>query len=258
MTVTNPGFRRQPQINANSRSSNRGSENAAIAEFKKVYVSERNLLERLRHGSDSPAYKPAASLDGDSNLISPEALKTTNAWLDVYKKIKSMQSFTTPAKYVRILFLILRSSSLAIPTVRQLASPLFIELVGDHLCRKEEEMRNAYAAETQRAKSAILINQKGAGYPLPLAVYYALVDRNVELSPLLKYCLAFTTAQQHNAKGVYGPYCEKLINLAKQYEFLAASDYTVFPDLYDTVWGKVIPDDLRVTAGSLQESSLEQ
>ena len=256
--MTKNRFRPQPQLGQNARAPAGNSDKLAVAEFKNTYIQERRILERLRGNSEAAAYKPAASLDGVSNLTSPEATKTTNAWLEIYKKLKSLQSFTSPAKYVRVLFSILRSSSLAVPGVRQLTSPLFLELVSEHLSRREEEMRNEYVAETQRAKSAILINQKGAGYPLPLAVYYALVDRNVELSPLLKYCLAFTTVQQHNAKGIHDAHCEKLKNLAKQYEFMAALDYIVFPDLYDMVWGKVIPDDLRVTADSLKESTLEQ
>lgn len=256
--MTNNRFRPQPQFGQNARAPAVDSDKSAVVEFKNTYVQERRILERLRGGSRAAEYKPAASLDGASNLLSPEASKTSNAWLEAYKKLKALQSFATPAQYVRILFSILRGSSLAVPTVRQLTTPLFLELVSEHLSRKEEEMRNEYVAETQRAKSAILINQKGVGYPLPLAVYYALVDRNVELSPLLKYCLAFTTAQQHNAKGVYSSYCEKLIKLAKQYEFMAALDYAVFPDLYDTVWGNAIPDNLRVTADSLKGSAVEQ
>lgn len=254
--MTNNRFRPQPRLSANARAPVGVGDLTAVEEFKKIYVRERRLLEQLR-GTSAVAYVPAASLDGVSNLTSPEAAKVSNAWLDVYRRLKSLQSFASPSQYVRVLFLILRGSSLAVPTVRQLAQPLFLELVSEHLSRKEEEMRHEYMAETQRAKSAILINQKGAGYPLPLAVYYALVDRNVELSPLLKYCLAFTTVQQHNEKGVHDAYCEKLINLAKQYEFMAATDYTVFPDLYDMVWGSAIPDNLRVTADSLRESTLE-
>jgi hypothetical protein len=256
--VANNGFRPQPKINQNSRSANRVVDYSAVAEFKKTYVEERRFLERFRNGADTPLYNPASSLDGGSNINSPEATNRINAWLDVYQRIKEMQSFVNPIKYVKILFLILRSSSLAIPTIRQLASSLFLDLVSEHLVRKEDEMRNDFVAETQRAKSAILINQKGVGYPLPLAVYYALVDRSVELSSLLKYCLAFTTAKKLEAQGLHDSYCEKLMNLAKRYEFMAAKDYSIFPDLYDIVWGKVIPDDLRVVAGSLQEPLSEQ
>jgi len=58
--------------------------------------------------------------------------------------------------------------------------------------------------------------------------------------------------------GFEGEDCNRLERLAKQFELLAAMDYTLFPDDYDSVWGSVIPSNFRVVACSLLDNAIEQ
>jgi hypothetical protein len=225
--------------------------------FKNTYVQERRVLERFRNGPTTTPYTPAASLDGGTSTDSPEEKPRKNAWVEAYNKIKNNQNFTDPVHYVRILFRILRGSSLAIPFVNQLATPVLLEMVNNHFVFRHRELRSEFLSESQRARTAVLLNQKGSGHPLPVAVYCAIVDPRLELSPLFKYCLAVSTSEYCKKNGINDSNCKRLEQLAKQFEFLAALDYVTFADLYDKVWGASIPESFRVAAKSLLDQAQE-
>ena len=237
-----PTLRRQPQM---------------VQVFKNTYVQERRVLERFRVGPTATPYKPSASLDGGTSIDSPEEKPRKNAWVEAYNKIKTSQNFTDPVHYVRILFRVLRGSAMSIPFVNQLATPVLLELVNKHFVSRNREIRAEFLSESQRARTAILINQKGSGHALPLAVYCAIVDPRLELSSLFKFCLAASTSEYCKKTGFNDSDCKRLDQLAKQFEFLAALDYVTFADLYDQVWGVAIPENFRVAAKSLLEQAQE-
>lgn len=251
-----------PQLRpgANSRPIERaisGELPADVQRFKNTYVHERRFLERFRLGSSVLPYHPASSLDGKSRFDTPEEKDGENQWKAVYKKLVKAQEFN-PTHFVRILFKVLRGSSLSVPTLKQLASPGVLELVTAHQQELKFTLMEEFVAESQRARSSVTISQKGVGHPLSLSVYYAIVDSRLELSPLFKYCLATMTSRQLRQIGEADSHCEKLDLLAKQFEFMAAMDYTLFPDLYDSIWGPMIPSGFRVAASSLLETCIEQ
>jgi hypothetical protein len=230
-----------------------------VQRFKNTYVFERGVLQRFREGADASDYKPSPSLDGKSRwTTAEERTNIVSAWESSYAKLNKAQNFTDPCKFVRILFYILRGSSIAIPTVVQVSAPNMLELIGEFLQDKGLSIREQFVSESQRAQSSIRISQKGTGHPLSLAVYYAIVDSRLGLSPLFRYCLATETVRKLKLSGGEGEDCERLERLAKQSELLAAMDYTLFPDDYDSVWGSVIPSDFRVVACSLLDAAIEQ
>ena len=230
---------------------------SAVQRFKSVYVHERRVLSRYRDGAGNP-YEPSPKLDGVSRYDSPEEPACRNEWEVAYAKLKKMSPDIDPCRYVRILFWILRGTSLSIPTVQQLATPNAVDMVSKTVENATDEIRLQFLAASQRAKSAIVINQRGSGYPLSLAVYYAIVDSRLELPPLYKYCTAITTSGMIRSRNRQDPHCEKLDRLAKQYEFLASMDYTLFPEAYDAVWGDVIPGEFRAAAASRLEAALSR
>ena len=258
--MTRRRFSKQPKIGAESRAPTktiRGQLPHDVQKLKNTYVFERRVLEQFRSGIKA-TYKPSPALDGKSSFDTPEEKsKLVSAWEQAYRKLSKSQD-SEPPQYVRILFYILRGSSVSIPTVSQLASPNMLEMVNDFLPNRVLTTRQQFVAESQRAQSAIRLNQKGAGYPLGLSVYYAIVDSRLGLSPLFRYCLAAETTKQLRARKVEGEHCEKLDRLAKQFELFAAMDYTLFPDTYDEVWGSVIPLPLRVAAYDLLEAALAE
>ena len=259
--MTRRRFSRPPTVGAGSRAPSKvvkGQLPPKVQLLKNTYIFERQVLERFRSG-DKTLWKPSPSLDGKSRWDSPEEKTSAiSVWEKTFSKLEKAQSYTDPCRYVRILFRILRGSSVSIPTVAQLASHKMLELVGDFVEDYVLDMRQQFVAESQRAQSSIRINRKGAGYTLGLSVYYAIVDPRLGLSPLFKYCLATETVKVLNKAGVESSNCEKLMNLAKRYELLAAMDYTLFPEDYDNIWGSTIPSQFRVAACSLLETALEQ
>lgn len=253
-------FSRPPQIGSHARPSRRVDADSLpleVEEFKQTYITERRLLERFRNPEATP-YNPAASLDGKSMFDSPEERSKENQWLLTYQKLCKLQNKTTPTFFVRVLFKVLRGSSLAIPTVQQLACPNTIDLVVECLEAVPRELRAAFISETQRATSAIRLHQKVGSSSFPLAVYYAIVDSRLGLSPLFKYCLAITTVEKVQKNNDESVHCDKLENLAKQYEFLALLDYTLFQDYYNEIWQDAIPERLRVAAKSFMATALGQ
>jgi hypothetical protein len=252
-------FSKQPKVGAGSRAPTktiRGQLPQAVQKFKNTYVFERRVLEQFRSGGKA-TYKPSPTLDGKSNFDTPEEKqKLVSAWEQAFQKLSKCQDSAEPSQFVRILFYILRGSSVSVPTVSQLASPNMLGTVSDFLQERVLSTRQQFVAESQRAQSAIRLNQKGAGYPLGLSVYYAIVDSRIGLSPLFRYCLANETARQLKARKVESENCEKLDRLAKQFELFAAMDYTLFPETYNEVWGSVIPSAFRVAAFDLLETAL--
>lgn len=254
-------FSLPPKVSSNSKASVKlrpGEVPSEVTEFKNTYVHERSILERFRTGNKQE-YVPATSLDGHSLWNTPETKQLKNVWHEEYQRVAKLQQLTTPAHYVRILFRILRGSSLSIPTPRQLSNSQMLGLVVEYIQDQVDHIREQFVAESKRATVAIRINQRGAGYSMALSVYYALVDSRLELSPLFKYCLATGTVDQiGNGTGVDNTCCDKLSNLAKRNELLAAMDYTLFPSHYDQVWGTAIPSAFRIAAHDVLRSALNK
>lgn len=248
-------FSRPPSIGGSSRAPTKpvaGELSLAELMFKKTYVFERSFLQQFRGGE---AYKPSARYDGKSRFDTPEEKPTSNGWVKAYKQIEAKAGMP-PSMYVRILFKVLRGSSVFTPTPAQLTSPQMLELVHNFIPGVLRNLREQFVAEAQRAKTAITIQERGAGHRRPLAVYYALTDNRVGLSPLFKYCMAFKTADAC-------PVCEegdaeRLIRLANNWKFDAAMDYSLFPDKYDEVWGDTIPKSFRVAVTDLIDSAIQQ
>tara|TARA_R110000765_G_scaffold244540_3_gene346737 strand:- start:46 stop:813 length:768 start_codon:yes stop_codon:yes gene_type:complete len=248
-------FSKPPTIGKSSRASDKaptGDLTLAELMFKKTYVFERSFLQQFRGGEK---YKPSPSYDGKSRWDTPEEKPGVNGWVKAYKQVESKTGMP-PSLYVRILFKILRGSSVYTPTPDQLTSPQMLGLVTDYIPGVLRNLREQFVAEAQRAKTAITIQERGAGHRRPLAVYYALTDNRVGLSPLFKYCMAFKTASACLT-------CEegdvdRLSRLANSWKFDAAMDYSLFPDKYDEVWGSTIPELFRVAVTNLIDSAIEQ
>jgi hypothetical protein len=254
-------FSKPPQLGSSSRAPQRstpGELPREVQKFKYTYIFERRILEQFRTGKPS-SYKPSVSWDGESRWDSPEENKPkSNTWKDTFNKLKKNPDISDPCLYVRLLFRILRESSLATPTLTQLNSPNMSLLVSEFLQDVVTKIRQQFVAESQRAEKAIRVNEKGSGYPFGLAVYYAIVDSRVGLSPLYKYCLAAAAYRKLTAKQASTQHSGKLKSLAKEYELMAAMDYCCFPKLYDEVWGEVIPERFRVAACGYVESAIMQ
>jgi hypothetical protein len=227
----------------------------AVLHFKQTYVLERTVLDRFRDAQAS-AYRPSSRLDGEDYIDSPEVKKPKNEWKRAYDKVTELKLQLTPAQFVRIVFRLLRGSSEAAPMITQLATPKWSERVSAYLKTLEITLREDFLAESQRVTSKIRFEQKVGSCSLPLAVYCALVDTRADLSALFKFCMATTTIAAVRENNENDKYCKALEDLAKNLQLLAAMEYTLFPKQYDSVWGKMIPNDFRVAAPKIVANAL--
>lgn len=225
-----------------------------VATFKTIYVHERRILERVQKGTSH--YKPSPSLDGESRFNTPESKVAVNEWAKAYYSLKDKIPELDPKLYIRVLFKLLRRSDIPVPTVQQVGHIKYVDLVRDYIKEQQKQILSEFRSEVQRANIAVTINTKGTGYPFTLSVYYALLDNNLDLSPLFKYCLAQTTVDQLRAKRKCDSHCEKLEKLATQWELLAALDYTVSASDYDAIWGVAIPKEFKTKAFLLLERAI--
>ena len=233
-----------------------GKLDTRIEKFKKVYVHERRLIEQLQKGGNAN-YKPPASLDGISRFDTPEARTAVNEWQKAYANLHAKFPELEPVSYIRVLFKILRGSSLATPPIQQVSNIKYLDLVRDYIKNQKKQLLSEFRSEVQRANTAIVIHEKGSGHPFSLSVYYALLDVSLNLSPMFKYCLAEMTIRDLRAKKKLDRHCEKLQKLATQWELLAALDYTVFAADYDEIWGVTIPKEFKSKAFHILELALD-
>lgn len=226
--------------------------------FKRTYVLERRMLESLRLGPDAAVYRPAKSLDGGLKYNTPEEKEKKNQWQEVYTKVATVAKPNMPMQYVRTLFYALRSSSLATPTLTQLASANNQKIVSDFTKDAFSSLQAKFIADTSRAKSEIFL-RTATRQPLAAAVYSTVLDGRLELSPLFRYCLAADTIQKVNDDSKAGVTSGFRLSILEKYlndlEFLAAFDYTVFPEIYSSVYGSSLPSKFRELAMSLVESA---
>jgi hypothetical protein len=227
-----------------------------IQRFKSAYVLERRILERMRYGADT-TYTPSATLDGVAKHTSAERPAPTNRWVAAYDRVRRTQPLV-PWQYVRLLFSMLRTAALPVPQINQLTSASYAEALSCYLVEIDMALKTQFLAESQRARDRIVFLQRGSGYSFATAVYYAVVDNDLGLTPLFRYSLSQTAADsltRHSARQETA-IVAKLEQAAQRHEFLAALDYALFPDLYDAIWGQAIPDRLRVVAPAVLSLAL--
>lgn len=246
-------YRKQPILGKNTRPVRRfvpGQLSAIAQELKTAYTQERRVLEHYRSGKPS-SYEPSPTWEGKSTFDSPEARITNNKWADAHKNLKKLYPKLDPVYFVRLLFHLLRGSSTEIPTVVQLANPKFVKIIHEYLDDPEATIRQQFVSESQRAKSFILLHKKLYGYSTATAVYYALVDEALGLSPLFRYCLAMSSCEDLKATHQNDSIRKKLLKTAKRFELLAAMDYTLFPEQYESVFGPALPSKFKAVAGNI-------
>jgi hypothetical protein len=233
-----------------------------VSLFKRTYVLERRVLDMCRAEGDSPVYKPAASLDGGKRYNTPEEKSKQNSWEAAYLAVAAICKPDTPIEYVRILFNSLRYSSLPTPNVLQLASASNAQIVRDYAKDAFKRLQSSFITDSARAKTEILLRlggKAGTRQATFTAIYCTLLDARLGLSPLYRYCLAtdaLQKAQDERKAGVNMDFgISRMQTYVKDLEFLAAFDYTVFPEIYSSVYGSSLPSGFKKLALSLVDSA---
>lgn len=244
-----------PKAGARSRSIE--SMPPAIQEFRATYVYFRRQAEAMQSAGGSHRYAPAASLDGLPRSQSVEDRPPKNAWVAAYNSLQAADlGGLTPTAYVRMLFHTLRGSSVALPTVHQLTAKSFIELVLESAREFRRELQERFVSTEQRFRNAVHGLAYGQRVSLPVAMYYTIMDPRTGLSSLFCYCslraaLKGATEAERRTEDYL-----RLARLADQLVAEAADEYSLAPDIYDEVWGTVIPDGFRVMALPLTQKAV--
>ena len=242
-----PHFSRAPRLNINSRqpvkvvNQTTAALMPGVEKFKSTYVAERRLLVLLREGKDADYY-PAKSWNGMPGTVEDKA--KPNLWNKTYADIQKLKITSTPEHYVRIMFKLLRGRAMPIPTLAQLTSENYFELVCDYVKNLDWHIRTEYISAIKRATTSITINLNNKD-DAASAVIRALFDDRLQLTPFFKYCLLHNTVTTSN---VTEEQKTKLIELASRFEELAALEYTIFPNAYDNIWVEVIPAHFKNNA----------
>jgi hypothetical protein len=242
----NVKFSKAPKLSINAKPAPQSTSAVNHPEldlFKRTYVAERRLLLQMQKG-DTATYFPAKSLEGSPATLEDKA--KPNQWVKAYNDINALKIAKTPVHYVRILFRLLRVSSLSIPTVQQLTSGANVELIQEHLLNIVAFIQIEYLAAVRRTKLSVSVNAKTE--PIHNAVLRSMLDERLQLTPLFKYCLLHNTSLNPNLSDQDR---KKLEEVRDRFEEVAALEYTVFPDTYDSVWGKAIPDHFRSSAQAI-------
>jgi len=231
-----------------------------VKRFRAAYVLERRILEQMRYGASTPVYHPSKTLSGVARYQSIERKPPEDKWLSTYVKLRQVQPLV-PWQYVRVLFSAIRFTDAPVPQLAQLASEANRDLVITHLTNIDVTLQTQTTAEYQRANLKILHLQRGgSGHSFARAVYYALVDTNLGLSPIFRYSMSAASLAAIRIRGgsetAEPRVLENLERIGRAAEYHAALDYAVFPDLFDRIWGSRIPDRLRLVAPGILAEAL--
>jgi hypothetical protein len=235
----------------------------SVALFKSFYVVERRVLDAVRLGNVETPYNPSKKLDGGKLYDTPEEKVKRNEWATAYEKLIAAAKPTPPVQYLRVLFFLLRGTSVATPTVVQLASKNNLEMVSDFLKLKYSNLQSRFISESSRARTAIVYssgNKPDSVQELLPAVYSTVLDTRLELSALFRYCLAADILDKvtNVAPAIVNQNIvfSRLKDYSEKIAFLAAWDYTVFPEIYDRVYGKTLPDSFKKLASTMVQDAV--
>ena len=214
-------------------------------ELRRLYTAFRNVLQ-MQLDASAPVYMPKKSLSGDASGLSIEDRVPTNVWqkvCDEYKRIE-MHSDLPLGTYVRVLFWLLQCRSYNIPPPGQILSSTYLELVYYFWKSRESTVSKEFMSFSKKLSTDLTVMMAGFGYSQVESVYKILVDRTNGFTPLFRYTVARNTIGSISSAQLRPgdtKYVELIDREAKRHQILASLEYTLFPSLFDKVWGDIIP-----------------
>jgi len=206
--------------------------------LKAAYTFERQLFDGVRTGEKSN-YRPAKKYDGkvDYDGETP-VLVNKNAWVDTVKALQA--DGIDPVDYVhKVFFMLLHrpNPAASAPTPAQLLSTQFRKFYKQAKTMALEEIKKRFESERRLAKTHVMAKQSVNELTMQDATEEVLLDEDIDLSPLFRYCLARSMKTPEFA------------DLATRF-FLqrAVLQYVRASSDYGEVYGEWIPDDFRRSA----------
>jgi hypothetical protein len=171
-----------------------------------------------------------------SSLSAPDQM-----WLDIARRV--IKSRFSPELFVRRYFATLRPEG---------RPPLPNAFKSDRAFAAYEEGREAFY---QSVQVAFRMQAETAEVEMALAQQHepkklmawemVLMNDRLALSALFRYCLALRIRKDHGAK--------RFLQVANNFERMAALQYMEDPSIYDEIWGDWIPDKFKQEAAGVYE-----
>jgi hypothetical protein len=190
-------------------------------------------------------YQPSAKLwggaDGDTDM--PEVKARENIWLK--HAVTLLQEGIDPEAYVMRVFASIGGVCTSIPEPSQLLSRRSRDLYVNGLPYLQERERIAFDSQCAAAKLKVRVNHVVHELLLDEAILDVLHDGGAEISTLFRYCWASDLRKP----AVYGSFLQAVRNSA-------AIAYWGMREVYDPIWGKFIPRELRDGAEAIYDEYL--
>jgi hypothetical protein len=197
--------------------------------LKAAYTNAYRALQEALLGRKS-FYKPSPMFDGHPGSL--EESPRESVWLKAARALRRLGY--DPEAYVRAQFDVYSKNGP--PRPDQLTSPSSVRLY-EHRCRGEEVVareRFSLGSQVEVAKQRIEALVAG-GYAPEDAWYEVLLDPDVDLSPLFRYCLAVSISRKADAED------ERFAELSAELKPAAVAQYTTYQEAFDAEWVKFLP-----------------
>ncbi len=204
--------------------------NAALR-VKVVYVQERSRWESLRSG-ETVYYTPAKKYEGvlqsvmaDDHSVVVEAGRgsTWQALVDWCEK----RGFR-PEEYVRLSFEAVPMQDVA-PQPDQLMGPKYQKKFEKLYPLLEEKLGVALANQKRVARTALIVRQTVYGEEPDFAQLVVATDSHLDLSPLFRYCFAFSIGTK------------KMLRVARKFQAEAVLQFECYRRAYKKSWADSLP-----------------
>lgn len=234
MTRKRPGADNRPSTRAHKATSNKtvaAPESKQTKLIKFFYERERSLYESLLSGKQIE-YRAPASYDGKSALYveGEDDAKVENSKKSIWRTLADFFSANKidPRLYIRVQFEPSQLGLRRAPEPTQLMTPECIHVYHQALARIGPTVELALL--TQRAvASAAIVNNEELGCDRDQAVITVITNDSIELSPLFRYCLAWSMGT------------DKFRKLARLYQDHAVIQFQRFRQYYQRYWSEWLP-----------------
>ena len=205
--------------------------------LKEIYIFERRAFERASTGKPS-RYVPPCKYDGgfqSGDADKPEGVELPNAWMEAARRL--VVQGIDPASYVSAIFSAMVERFTRGPEPSQLTKQCWLDLYEEVHAEDNDDIRLNLVLESDTAKQHVVERMHGYQFTKEEAIESVLLDFDLSLSYLFRYCLAM------EAKS------ERLTDIADRlFAVGAAIQYARDREYYDQHWGKWLPEDFPALA----------
>lgn len=209
-------------------------------QLEQIYNLELQAFETRRDGKTSNRSASKKHKGGvEVNYDEPEAQTRPSTWIKVIQEL--LQRKIDPQDYVRRIFSALDGTTLPAPQPDQLLSDKNLQRYRDAETADDAAVELALRLQRETARIYVTERMTGYNYSLTSALRNVLLDDDLELSYLFRYCLALSVEQP------------QVREIAGRFETGAVLQYIRNRPHYDRHWQKWLPEGFPQRAQQLYQ-----